>query len=76
MTQQEVGRFSKLNNFYKNSEEIACHTGVRSGFASSGLVVFLVGIPLGERGCQYYECCARSGTELWVWLINSPEGSY
>jgi len=64
MTQQEVGSFSKLNNFYKNSQEIACHTGVRSGFASSGLVGFLVGIPLGERVSVYYECCARSGRDF------------
>jgi len=64
MTQQEVGRLSKLNNFYKNSQDIASHTCVRRGFASSGLVGFLVGIPLGERVSVYYECCARSGRDF------------
>jgi len=47
MTLQEVGIFSKLNNFYKNSHEIAYPSVLRCGIRASVLVGLLVGMPPG-----------------------------
>ena len=75
MKLQEVGDFSKFNNFYKYTHYIAYPSVLRSGIEVSGLVVLLVGIPPGAGISVYYECCVRSGRDLWVGLINSPDGS-